>query len=252
MISIGGAPPSLWSVIELKRRWGIDFCNIWGQNESAGIYAGPYDIPDIEKRIDHFPQWGKPGTEWHSPEAKYFRTKILDRDTRKELTEIGSVGELWYDSPCVIPCYFRNPEATAAAFDSERFFNTGDLFQIKDGNCVGFFDRTKDIIIRGGFNISAQEVENMILGYPKVIDAAAVSMPDENLGEKTCVFVVPREGEKVTLDEITSFMKKQGIASYKLPERLEVINIIPRNPVGKILKSVLREKIRGSFVKELK
>lgn len=243
MISIGGAPPSLWSVREMKRRWGIDFCNVWGQNESAGFYAGPYDVPDIEKRIDHLPQWGKPGTEWRSPEAKYFRTKILDRDTGKELTEVGSIGELWYRSPGIIPCYFRNPEATAKAFDSGGFFNTGDLFQIKEGNCVGFFDRTKDIIIRGGFNISAQEVENTILGHPKVLEAAAIAIPDENLGERTCVFLVPREGETITLGEITSFMKEQGIAAYKLPERMEIIDVIPRNPVGKVLKNVLREKI---------
>lgn len=243
MISIGGAPPSLWSVRELKRRWGIDFCNVWGQNESSGFYAGPHDVPDIEKRIDHFPQWGKPGTTWKSPEANYFSTKILDH-MGKELTEVGSVGELWYRGPSIIPCYFRNPEATAKAFDAEGFLNTGDLFQIKDGDCLGFFDRTKDIIIRGGFNISAQEVENMVLGHAKVLEAAAVAMPDEHLGEKTCIFVVPKAGETVTLGEITSYMKEQGIATYKLPERLELVEVIPRNPVGKVLKTVLRERIK--------
>jgi len=76
-------------------------------------------------------------------------------------------------------------------FDKDGFFNTGDLFQIKEGDCIGFFDRTKDIIIRGGFNISAQEVENMLLGHPGVADVAAVAMPDDIMGEKTCVYVVP-------------------------------------------------------------
>ncbi|MDT8285321.1 MAG: 2,3-dihydroxybenzoate-AMP ligase, partial [Thermovirgaceae bacterium] len=113
-----------------------------------------------------------------------------------------------------------------------------------EGDCVGFFDRTKDIIIRGGFNISAQEVENMLLGHPKVADIAAVSMADEALGEKLCVYAVPKEGETLVLEELTSFMKEKGVAVYKLPERLEVVDEIPRNPVGKVLKKDLREDIK--------
>jgi len=157
---------------------------------------------------------------------------------------VGDVGELWYRGPNVIPCYFRRPDLTAKAFDSEGYFNTGDLFQLKDNDCIGFFERAKDIIIRGGYNISAQEVENMILGHPKVMDAAAVAMPDENLGERTCIYVVPKPGESLTLEEIKAFMTEKGIAVYKIPERLEIIAAIPRNPVGKILKKELREDIR--------
>lgn len=244
MITIGSAPPSLWSVQELKRRWGIEFGNIWGQNESTGIVSGPLDVPDAEKRIDNFPQWGKPGTQWHSPMTKFFQTKLIDPATGKELTEVGSVGEFWYRGANVIPCYFNRPDLTAKAFDKDGFFNTGDLFQIKDKDCIGFFDRTKDIIIRGGFNVSAQEVENMLLGHPKVQDVAAIAMPDEILGEKVCVYVVPKGEEKPALQELTAFMKEKGIAAYKLPERLEMISAIPRNPVGKIVKNVLREDIK--------
>ena len=136
------------------------------------------------------------------------------------------------------------------AIGSDGYFNTGDLFQIKEGDCIGFFDRTKDIIIRGGFNISVQEIENMLLGHPKIADVAAVAYPDEIMGEKTCVYVVPKEGEKITLDEAASFMKDRGIASYKLPERLEIIDAIPRNPVGKIIKKELREDIKKKLNSE--
>lgn len=245
-ITIGAAPPSLWSVQDLKRRWGIEFANIWGQNESTANVAGPVDIPDLEMRIDHFPHYGKPGSRWLniSPFRKHIHLKVLDPATKKELTEEGAVGELWYRGPNVLSGYFRRPDLTAKAFDAEGFFNTGDLFQIKDNDCIGFFDRTKDIIIRGGFNISAQEVENMLLGYPKVLDVAAVAMPDEMLGEKVCVYVVPREGQSIELAEIAAFMRDKGIASYKIPERLEVVSAIPRNPVGKILKKDLRADIR--------
>jgi acyl-CoA synthetase (AMP-forming)/AMP-acid ligase II len=245
-ITIGAAPPSLWSVQDMKRRWGIDFANIWGQNEGTANIAGPIDIPDLEMRIDHFPHYGKPGSKWLniSTLRSNLSLKLLDPVTNKEITEVGSVGELWYRGPNVIPGYFRRPDITKKAFNDKGFFNTGDLFQIKDNDCVGFFDRTKDIIIRSGFNISAQEVENMLFGNPKVLDVAAVAMPDEIIGERVCVYVVPRGEESIDLEEIRAFMKEKGIAAYKIPERLEIVSAIPRNPVGKILKKVLREDIK--------
>jgi non-ribosomal peptide synthetase component E (peptide arylation enzyme) len=249
-ITIGSAPPSLWSVQELKRRWGIEFANIWGQNEGTGNVSGPADIPDLEMRIDHFPQYGKPGSKWAAKQSMFGKNtqlKVINPFTRENITQIGDVGELWYKGPSVIPGYFKRPDLTAKAFDQDGFFNTGDLFQIKDNDCIGFFDRTKDIIIRGGFNISAQEVEGMLLGYPKILDVAAVAMPDEAMGEKVAVYVVPKGEEKVNLEEIKAFMKEKGIAAYKIPERLELISAIPRNPVGKIMKNTLREDIRAKL-----
>jgi len=243
-ITIGAAPPSLWSVQDLKRRWGIEFANIWGQNEGTANVAGPYDIPDLEMRLDHFPQYGKPGSKWGSPLRKHLSLKVIDPVTKKEITKVGEVGELWFRGPNVIPGYFKRQDLTKKSFDEEGFFNTGDLFQIKDNDCIGFFDRTKDIIIRGGFNISAQEVENMLLGHPKILDVAVIAMPDEMVGERVCVYAVPKAGETPDLEEIRSFMKEKGIAAYKMPERLEVAAAIPRNPVGKILKKVLREDIK--------
>jgi acyl-CoA synthetase (AMP-forming)/AMP-acid ligase II len=246
-ITIGAAPPSLWSVQELKRRWGIEFANIWGQNEATANVAGPSEIPTLEMRIDHFPQYGKPGSKWLNVDSVLRRNiclKVISPLTGDEITEEGGVGELWYRGPNVIPGYYKRPDLTAKAFDKDGFFNTGDLFQIKDNDCVGFFDRTKDIIIRGGFNISAQEVENILLGHPKILDVAAVAMPDEALGEKVCVYVVPKGEEAPEMEEIRAFMKDKGIAIYKIPERIEIIGAIPRNPVGKILKSFLREDIK--------
>ncbi len=243
-ITIGAAPPSLWSVQELKRRWDIEFANIWGQNEGTANISGPKDIPDLAMRIDHFPKYGGPSSRWSTPLRKFLYMKLVNAGIPGGPKAVGDVGELWYRGPNVIPCYFRRPDLTAKAFDTEGYFNTGDLFQIKDNDCVGFFERSKDIIIRGGYNISAQEVENMILGYPKVMDAAAVAMPDENLGERTCIYVVPKPGEAVTLEEIKAFMMEKGIAAYKIPERVEIVEAIPRNPVGKILKKVLREDIK--------
>ncbi|MCK9263010.1 MAG: acyl--CoA ligase [Deltaproteobacteria bacterium] len=243
-ITIGAAPPSLWSVQELKRRWGIEFGNIWGMNEGPANLSGPSNMPDMEMRVDHFPHLGKPGSTWGKDSTSFLELKVVDSASGGELTREGEVGELLYRGPNVIPGYFRSPELNARAFDKDGFFHTGDLFQIKDKDCIGFFDRTKDIIIRGGFNISAQEVENVLLGHPGIRDVAVVAMEDAILGEKVCAYVVPGDGQQLTLGDVTSFMENQGMAVYKFPERLEIIDAIPRNPVGKVLKHVLREDIR--------
>lgn len=247
-ITIGAAPPSLWSVQELKRRWGIDFANIWGQNEGTANVAGGNDIPDLEMRLDHFPYYRK-GSKWSKGCREVLQMKLLNPEMKEGPQDIGDVGELWYRGPNVIPSYFKRPDLTAKAFDAEGFFNTGDLFQLKDNDCIGFFERSKDIIIRGGFNVSAQEVENMLLGHPAVLDVAAVAMPDEMLGEKTCVYVVTKPDQKIDLQEIKSFMQERGVAVYKVPERLEIVDVIPRNPVGKILKKVLREDVKKKMLK---
>ncbi len=247
-ITLGAAPPSLFTMQEFKRRWGIEIGNIWGQNEGTGIVSGPQDVPEMEKRVNNLPQFGKPGARWASKIAtERFQTKLVDPDTGEEVTRVGEVGELAYRGPNIIPGYFKRPDLTEKAFDEDGYFYTGDFFEIKENNFIGFFERKKDIIIRGGYNISAQEIENMLLGHSKVADVAAVAMEDEMLGEKTCVYVVPREGEEVKLEDLTSFMKDQGIAAYKLPERVELIDAIPRNPVGKILKNVLRDDIKSKM-----
>lgn len=243
-ITMGSAPPSLFTIKEFKRRWNISIGNIWGQNEGTALISGPKDVPDLEKRVDHLPQFGKPGTKWSTEIASRIQTKIVEPGTGKVLTKVGEVGELAYKGPNVIPGYFKRPDLTEKAFDEEGYFYTGDLFEIREDNFISFFDRKKDIIIRGGFNISAQEIENILLGHPNVIDVAAVAMPDEILGERVCVYVVPKQGVKMTLEDLTSYMKERGVAVYKLPERMEIIDEIPRNPVGKILKSRLREDIK--------
>ncbi len=247
-ITIGGAPPALWSAQEFERRWGMEIGNLWGMSEGPGILSGALDAPDLEKRIDGLPQYGKRGVTWNGKFlSKAIETKLLDPETGEEITEVGRVGELLYRGPNVISGYFRQPDLTEKAFDKQGFIRTGDLFRIKEGNFISFVDRKKDIIIRGGFNISAQEVESILLGHPKVLDAAAVPMPDERLGEKVCVYIVPREGEKVTLGELTSFMKEKSIAIYKRPQRLEITKEIPRDRVGKILKNILKEDIRNKL-----
>ena len=247
-ITIGGAPPALWSAREFERRWNMEIGNIWGMNEGPGIVSGVLDAPNLEKRIEGLPQYGKRGVIWKGKVfGESIETKLVEPETGEEITEVGRVGELLYRGPNVISGYFRQPDLTEKAFDKQGFIHTEDLFRIMEGNFISFVDRKKDIIIRGGLNISALEVESILLEHPKVLDAAAVPMPDERLGEKICVYVVPREGEKVTLGELTSFMKQKSIAIYKLPQRLEITEEIPKDRSGKILKNILKEDIRNKL-----
>ena len=242
-ITVGSAPPSLWALQEFKKRWNIDIGNIWGQNEGTGIVSGVNEVPDMEVRVDSLPRYGAPGVTWPVKITNFIQTKVVDPEGNA-LTEDGDIGELLYRGPNIISGYFKRPDLNQYAFDQEGYIRTGDLFMIREDRYLKFFDRAKDIIIRGGMNISAQEVENVLMAHPAVQDVAAVGVPDENLGERTCVYVVPKPEQSVDLESIVNFMKEQGVAVYKLPERLEVVDQIPRNPVGKIVKRQLRDDIK--------
>ena len=126
-----------------------------------------------------------------------------------------------------------------------------DVFAV-DGTVPGdeeqylrYVDRSKDLVVRGGMKISAAELEGFIAGHPKVADMAVVAYPDEVLGERACAVVVPRPGQTVSLAEIVGYLREIGIATFKLPERLELRDELPRNPLGKILKRELRAELRG-------
>lgn len=248
-ITVGSAPTSIWAMEEFKKKWNVDIGNIWGQNEGTAFVSSVKDIPDVNIRVDQFPNYGAPGSVWSVPVTKFIRTKVVDA-SGTELQEPDAIGELLYRGPNVIPGYFKRPDLGEKSFDSEGFFRTGDLFQIKGDRYLKFFDRAKDIIIRGGFNVSALDVENALLAHPAIQDVAAVGMSDPDLGERTCVYAVPKEGQNLALESLVSFLKEAGMAVYKLPERLEVVQAIPRNSVGKILKAELRKDIAAKVKSE--
>lgn len=244
-IAAGSSQPSRWSMEEFKRRWNIEIVHGWGQTEGTAIFAGAKDVPEFSKRADHFPWWGCPGVEWPSG-MRGVELKLLD-ELGAECTQPGQVGELAYRGPNVFAGYYRRPDLAQSAFTPDGFYRTGDFFIVRDAHHIGFFDRKKDIIIRGGFNVSAAEVENLVLTHPGVQEAAAIAVPDEIMGEKTCVFVVPKDkANPPTLEDIVTHLKGIGVAAYKLPERLEYLEVIPRNPVGKILKAQLRKQLLAS------
>jgi acyl-CoA synthetase (AMP-forming)/AMP-acid ligase II len=157
----------------------------------------------------------------------------------------GEEGEICYWGPGAILGYWRNPERTAAATDAAGRHHTGDLGRIAADGYLRVTGRIKDIIIRGGTNISAGEVEGHIAAHPAVAQVAAVPYPDERLGEKVCAVVVPAAGDRPTLADITAFLKGRGIALQKLPEKLVLVDALPMTATGKIQKFLLRDLAKG-------
>jgi 2,3-dihydroxybenzoate-AMP ligase len=158
-------------------------------------------------------------------------------------------GELVTRGPYTIRGYYNAPEKNREAFTADGFYRMGDIVR-KRGRHVFTEGRRKDLINRGGEKISCEEVENLIYAHPKVKVVTLVAMPDPVFGEKACAFVVPKPGATLTFDELIAFLRQQRIATFKLPERLEVVAELPLSPVGKILKRELRDMITAKLARE--
>ncbi|MCD6153173.1 MAG: acyl--CoA ligase [Syntrophobacterales bacterium] len=172
----------------------------------------------------------------------YSEVKIVDENNNR--VGVGVVGEYCQKAPFIISGYYKRPELNAEKWDDEGFYHTGDACFFDEDGFYHFVTRLKDIVIRGGMNISAEEVEFILYKHPKVLNVAIVGMPDERLGEKCCAYVELKPGEKsLTLEEVQAFMEQEKVAKYKWPERIEIIEQLPRTPTGKVLKYVLRDEI---------
>ena len=158
----------------------------------------------------------------------------------------GEEGEICYRGPGAVLGYWRDPERTAATVDGTGRHHTGDLGQFDEHGYLRVTGRIKDIIIRGGTNISAAKIEGYVAAHPSVAQVAVVAYPDERLGEKVCAVVVPRPGEQPTLDDLTAFLRQRDIAAQKLPEKLLLLDALPMTATGKVQKFVLREQVRTS------
>lgn len=163
-------------------------------------------------------------------------------DDKGNETPGGETGHLQCRGSTVFPGYFKRPELYTV--DSEGWFDSGDLASINEQGYIRIVARDKDIIIRGGENVPVLEVEALLLKMPQVREAALVAMPDPRLGEKGCAFVTLEPGCRLTLEETQAYMIANGLAKQYMPERLEVMAELPKNPSGKVLKYSLRETAR--------
>jgi acyl-CoA synthetase (AMP-forming)/AMP-acid ligase II len=242
VIGSGSAPLSPFMVKTWQVKYGIPVTNFFGSNEGIALLGDPAVIPDPEKRALYFPRFGADGFTFESRITNGMKTRLVHPDTGETLTDPGFPGEMRIQGPTVFSGYYNDPDLTAASFDEQGYYRTGDMFEIAgdNGEFYRYVDRLKDIIIRGGQNISAAEIEGHLQGHPKLIETAVIGYPDEVMGEKICVVAVVKPGETLTLQDLHDHLNAKHIASYKLPERIKVVPALPRNPVGKVLKRELR------------
>ena len=182
-----------------------------------------------------------------APVCEQDEIMVVD-DEGNELPD-GAAGELITRGPYTIRGYYNAPEKNAEAFLPGGWYRMGDVVRRK-GRYVYTEGRRRDLINRGGEKISCDEVENLIFAHPKVKTVVLVAMPDPMFGEKACACVVCKPGESLGFEELITFLRKQQIASFKLPERLEVMDELPVSPVGKILKRELRDMIAAKLARE--
>jgi acyl-CoA synthetase (AMP-forming)/AMP-acid ligase II len=238
----GSAPLAPWMVKEWQDRFGVTVMNVFGSNEGCSLFSTGAMIPDPEHRARFFPRFGAEGINWGAGFATKIRTRLVDLDTDTDITEPGQIGELRIDGAMTFDGYWQADQLNKLAFDDHGYFKTGDLFEIAaegDGRFYQFVGRSKEIVIRGGQNISPAEVDTLIEGHPAIREASCVGYPDERLGERICAVVVLKPGCKLSLEELCSFLKQADVAVYKLPERLKIVEALPRNALGKVLRREL-------------
>jgi acyl-CoA synthetase (AMP-forming)/AMP-acid ligase II len=235
----GSAPLAPWMVKGWQDRHGVTVMNVFGSNEGTSLFSTGEAIPDPEQRARFFPRFGAEGVDWPAAFPAKIQTRLVDPETGEEITTPGVEGELRIAGAMTFDGYWKAPELSRQAFDDQGFFRTGDLFEITpegDGRYYRFVGRRKEIIIRGGQNISPAEIDVLIESHPKVREGSCAAYADERLGERVCAVVVLRPEQELTLDELNAHLKAHDIATFKLPEKLRIVPALPRNPLGKVLR----------------
>lgn len=240
----GSAPLSPW-LIEGWAARGIEVTNVFGSNEGAALISGVAAVPDYADRARFFPRFGAPGQDFPARGHAVSRSRLVDPATEEEIAEPGRPGELRLNGATVFSGYWRSPELTERAFDTQGYFRTGDLFEIA-GDADQFYrfvGRSKEIIVRGGMNISPAELDDLLAGMPQAAEAATVGIPDEVLGERIAVAVVPAPGATPELADVTAWLAAKDVAVFKRPERLVIVDKLPRNPMNKVVRGDLRAMV---------
>lgn len=217
---------------------GIKLLSVYGSTESS-----PHAVVNLDDPLSRFMH-----TDGYA--AAGVEIKVVD-DARKTLPP-GCEGEEASRGPNVFMGYFDEPELTARALDEEGWYYSGDLCRMDEAGYIKITGRKKDIIVRGGENISSREVEDILLQHPKIHDACVVAMPDERLGERSCAYVVLNAPHhSLSLEEVVAFFSRKRVAKYKYPEHIVVIEKLPRTASGKIQKFLLRKDIMRRLTQDV-
>ena len=217
-----------WRRIAPQAEW----INCWGQTETTAL--GSTTPPAELGKMLAVPD---PIGVRHMP----LELRIVDEEMKD--VEPGKPGEIVLRGPCVSPGYFEDPAANEATFRG-GWHHTGDVARVDEHGWLYFLDRKKDMIKSGGENVSSQEVEEAIAAHPAVAEVAVVGLHDPYWIEKVVACVVPMPGQQVNEEELMAHARSK-LASFKVPKEIHVMTEFPKNPTGKVLKRVLRERLNG-------
>ncbi|WP_328883471.1 (2,3-dihydroxybenzoyl)adenylate synthase [Streptomyces sp. NBC_00299] len=224
LLQVGGSKLGAEPAARVEPALGCTLQQVFGMAEGLLNYTRLDDPPELVI-----------GTQGR-PMSPADEVRVVDEEDRD--VPPGASGELLTRGPYTLRGYYRAAEHNTRAFTTDGYYRTGDLVRVLPSGHLVVEGRAKDQINRGGDKISAEELENHILAHPAVHDAAVVGMPDETMGERTCAYLVPR-GQPPMQRELAAFLTERGVAAYKLPDRVEVIEAFPRTSVGKIDKKAL-------------
>ncbi|MDA2627086.1 (2,3-dihydroxybenzoyl)adenylate synthase [Bacillus cereus] len=237
VLQVGGAKFSAEVAKRIQPTFACTLQQVFGMAEGLVNYTR---LDDPEEIIIH--TQGKPMSEFDE-------IRVVDEDDNE--VNPGEVGSLLTRGPYTIRGYYKAEEHNAKSFTSDGFYRTGDLVKVNEQGYIIVEGRDKDQINRGGEKVAAEEVENHLLSHKSVHDVAIVAMSDKYLGERTCAFVIAR-GHKPSVDELKNYLRERGIATYKIPDRIEFIEKFPKTGVGKVSKKELRRMIDEKLKMSLK
>lgn len=251
-ILCGSAPLDAWMIKGYRERYGITVVNAFGSTEGLTLVTAPGMTSDPHRRARYYPRFrgsarrAWDGAPWGLRIAAGVETKLIDTDSGEEITAPCRPGEFAFRSPALFPGYWTaDGTVDRSSFDAGGYFRSGELFEIagdaEDADYYRYIDRLKDVINRGGLKIPAGELEAALQALPGVQEAAAIGYPDQRLGERICAVIVPVRGVALSLQDLVAQLDAAGVARYMWPERLEIVDALPRNLTGKVLK---RELIR--------
>lgn len=226
----GGAPiPEV--TVRRAQQLGIRVLSIYGSTESP-----PHTVTWPEDPIE---------SAWLADGRALPGIEVCAVDENGAVLEPGKEGEQWSRGPHAFIGYLGEPELTARSLDADGWYHSGDIARVGEDGSVRIVGRIKDMIIRGGQNISAREVEDILLEHPACHVVSVVGIPHDRLGEVCCAVVVPHRGKALGFDEMKDFLLQRGVARFKLPEYMVLRESVPTTPSGKIQKYKLREELKG-------
>jgi len=253
-----GIPSMFAAILRLKDAKPEDFASIYvaatgaeplpaplregfGQRFGIPLYEG-YGLTETSPVVTlNVPQMNKPGSVGKPLPG----VEIKIADENDNALPQGQIGEVWLKGPMIMKGYHNLPQETAAALTPDRFFKTGDLGMIDADGFLHITGRKKEMIIVSGEKAYPREIEEVLLRHPSVSEAAVIGKKDPGRGEVVVAFVLPKEGQTIQPDALRDFARSAGLAQWKVPREIFVVEDLPRSPTGKVLKRELSQKVNG-------